>query len=56
MRDYVLANSSAALWVAERCPLLEGVSHAASAIDSGAATGLLARWSSATLEVIPNCL
>ena len=54
VRDYVLANSSAALWVAERCSLLEGVNRAATAIDSGAATGLLARWSSASSEVIPK--
>ncbi len=45
VRDYVLANSAAALWVAGMISLREGVSRAAVAIDSGAAAGLLARWS-----------
>ncbi len=42
-RDYVLANSSAALWVTGRCTLLEGTALAAEAIDSGAAARLLKR-------------
>jgi anthranilate phosphoribosyltransferase len=45
VRDYVLANSAAALWVTGHSSLREGVSRAATAIDSGAATRLLARWS-----------
>src|SRR5262249_34863110 len=44
-RDYVLANSAAALWVAGRSSLAEGVERAARVIDSGAAALLLARWS-----------
>jgi anthranilate phosphoribosyltransferase len=45
VRDYVLANSAAALWVAGTSSLREGVARAAVAIDSGAAAGLLSRWS-----------
>ncbi len=45
IRDYVLANSAAALWVAGMSSLREGVARAAVAIDSGAAAGLLAQWS-----------
>jgi anthranilate phosphoribosyltransferase len=48
VRDYVLANSAAALWVAGIPTLREGVARAAAAIDSGAAAGLLARWSLAS--------
>jgi len=44
VRDYVLANSAGALWVAGRCSLREGADRAASAIDSGAAARLLKRW------------
>jgi anthranilate phosphoribosyltransferase len=44
-RDYVLANSAAALWVAGKFSLREGVARAAMAIDSGAAATLLAGWS-----------
>jgi anthranilate phosphoribosyltransferase len=44
VRDYVLANSAAALWVTGRFSLREGVALAASALDSGAAAQLLARW------------
>ncbi|MGO9467782.1 MAG: anthranilate phosphoribosyltransferase [Isosphaeraceae bacterium] len=44
VRDYVLANSAAALWVTGRYALREGVEEAATAIDSGAAAGLLERW------------
>jgi anthranilate phosphoribosyltransferase len=44
VRDYVLANSAAALWVTGRFSLREGVDRAASAIDSGAAALLLERW------------
>ncbi|HZW33373.1 MAG TPA: anthranilate phosphoribosyltransferase [Isosphaeraceae bacterium] len=45
-RDYVLANSAAALWVTGRFALREGVARAATAIDSGAAARLLDRWTS----------
>jgi anthranilate phosphoribosyltransferase len=45
VRDYVLANSAAALWVTGMSSLREGVARAAVAIDSGAAAGLLSRWS-----------
>ncbi len=44
VRDYVLANSAAALWVTGRYALREGVELAANAIDSGAAAALLERW------------
>ncbi len=44
VRDYVVANSAAALWVTGQHSLREGTALAASAIDSGAATRLLARW------------
>jgi anthranilate phosphoribosyltransferase len=44
VRDYVLANSAAALWVARRTPLREGTAQAAVAIDSGATARLLERW------------
>ena len=43
-RDIVIANSAAALWVAERAPdLLSAAKQAAAAIDSGAARGVLQR-------------
>jgi anthranilate phosphoribosyltransferase len=44
VRDFVLANSAAALWVTGRCSLREGTTLAASAIDSGEAARLLERW------------
>lgn len=44
VRDFVLANSAAALRVARGCSLSDGVGLAAQAIDSGAARRLLARW------------
>jgi anthranilate phosphoribosyltransferase len=44
VRDYVLANSAAALWVAGTPSLREATALAASAIDSGAASALLERW------------
>ncbi|MGP0070229.1 MAG: anthranilate phosphoribosyltransferase [Isosphaeraceae bacterium] len=44
VRDYVLANSASALWVTSQASLGECVSLAATAIDSGAAAGLLTRW------------
>jgi anthranilate phosphoribosyltransferase len=45
VRDLVLANSAAALVVAERAPTLaEGMAVAGQAIDSGAAAHLLERW------------
>jgi anthranilate phosphoribosyltransferase len=44
VRDYLLANTAAALWVVDQCPLREAVARAATAIDSGAAARLLDRW------------
>ncbi len=44
VRDYILANSAAALWVVRQCPLREGTALAAAAVDSGAVAGLLDRW------------
>jgi anthranilate phosphoribosyltransferase len=44
VRDYLLANAAAALWVVEQHSLREGVSRAAEAIDSGGAARLLDRW------------
>jgi anthranilate phosphoribosyltransferase len=46
VRDYLLANAAAALWVIESSPLPEAIARAASAIDSGAAARLLDRWTS----------
>jgi anthranilate phosphoribosyltransferase len=43
-RDYILANSAAALWVARQTPLREGIALAGAVIDSGAAASLLFRW------------
>jgi anthranilate phosphoribosyltransferase len=43
-RDYVLANSAAALWVTGQNSLSAGAAKAAAAIDSGAVAQLLARW------------
>jgi anthranilate phosphoribosyltransferase len=45
-REYVLANSAAALWVTGRFSLPEGVARAAMAIDSGSAAQLLNHWAS----------
>jgi anthranilate phosphoribosyltransferase len=44
VRDYILANSAAALWIARAVSLRDGTALAAGAIDSGAAAGLLERW------------
>ncbi len=45
VRQVVLANTAAALWVAGRAEsLADGVTRAAEAIDSGAAASLLRRW------------
>ena len=45
VRDVVLANSAAALLVADRVESLrEGVERSAEALDSGAAGRLLERW------------
>ena len=44
VRDYILANSAAALWVARQTPLPDGTAMAAAAIDSGATARLLERW------------
>jgi anthranilate phosphoribosyltransferase len=43
-REYVVANSAAALWVTGRYALREAVEIAASAIDSGQATEVLKCW------------
>jgi anthranilate phosphoribosyltransferase len=43
-RDFVLANSAAALWVTGRYSLREATLVAGRAIDSGAAARLLERW------------
>jgi anthranilate phosphoribosyltransferase len=43
-RDFVLANSAAALYAATGCSLAVGVARAARAIDSGSAQKLLRRW------------
>jgi anthranilate phosphoribosyltransferase len=42
-RDYVIANTAAALNVATGCTLLEGAARAAEAIDTRAAAGILER-------------
>jgi anthranilate phosphoribosyltransferase len=44
VRDYILANCAAALWIARAAPLRDGTNLAATAIDSGAAAALLERW------------
>jgi anthranilate phosphoribosyltransferase len=47
VRDFLLANAAAALWVVEPCPLRDAAARAARAIDSGDAARLLSRWASA---------
>jgi anthranilate phosphoribosyltransferase len=44
VRDYVLANSAAALWVFGGHSLREAMLVASGAVDSGAASRLLTRW------------
>jgi anthranilate phosphoribosyltransferase len=44
VRDTILANAAAALWVAGATDLRDGVSLAAEAVDSGRAARLLDRW------------
>jgi anthranilate phosphoribosyltransferase len=44
VRDYLLANSAAALWVAGRPSLRDAMAEAEAAINSGGASKLLARW------------
>jgi anthranilate phosphoribosyltransferase len=44
VRDYILASSAAALYVAEKCSLRDGVARAAVAIDTGAVSRLIERW------------
>ena len=44
VRDYILVNSAAALWIARAAKLRDGMAQAAAAIDSGAAALLLERW------------
>ena len=46
VRDFLLANAAAALWVVDPSPLREAVARAAAAIDSGQAARLLDRWAS----------
>jgi anthranilate phosphoribosyltransferase len=48
VRDYLLANSAAALWAAAGVPLREGVARASDALDSGRAAALLERWARLT--------
>jgi anthranilate phosphoribosyltransferase len=45
VRDYLLANTAAALWVTGKVSIKDGVAMAAHAIDSGAAARLISRWS-----------
>ncbi len=44
VRDYVLANSATALWTTGRFTLVEGMTAATFAIDSGAVAQLLVDW------------
>jgi anthranilate phosphoribosyltransferase len=44
VRDYILANAAAALWLVGPDSLRELTARAAAAIDSGAAMSLLERW------------
>jgi anthranilate phosphoribosyltransferase len=44
VRDYLLANAAAALWVVDPGPLSDRVARAAGAIDGGTAERLLVRW------------
>jgi anthranilate phosphoribosyltransferase len=44
VRDYVLANCAAALWVARQVPLRDAAAQATMAIDSGVAADVLTRW------------
>jgi anthranilate phosphoribosyltransferase len=53
VRDYVLANCAAALWVTGQGSLRDTVSQAAGVIDSGAAARLLARWAEIRPDKIP---
>jgi anthranilate phosphoribosyltransferase len=48
VRAIVLANAAAGLWTMAPCPLPQAVLRAAAAIDSGAASALLGRWSELT--------
>ena len=45
VRDYLLANTAAALWVVDQCSLREGVSRAADGHRLGSRRRLLSRWS-----------
>jgi anthranilate phosphoribosyltransferase len=54
VRDYIIANSAAALWTATSVALSECVAQATSAIDSGAALGLLKRW--AQMAPVPDVM
>jgi anthranilate phosphoribosyltransferase len=44
VRDFILANAAAALWVTGHYALRDGVEVAKAAIDSGAAAALLEQW------------
>ncbi len=53
VRDYIVANSAAALWVARQHPLRECARLTADAIDSGAAARLLDRWRTLAPATVP---
>lgn len=48
VREFLLANSAAALWTVRGTPLHQAVGQAAEAIDSGRAARLLERWAGLT--------
>ncbi|AMV39501.1 anthranilate phosphoribosyltransferase [Planctomyces sp. SH-PL62] len=48
VREFLLANAAAAIWVVEQTPLPEAVARAARALDSGEAARLLERWARRT--------
>ncbi|MDR3621355.1 MAG: anthranilate phosphoribosyltransferase [Paludisphaera borealis] len=49
-REYLLANSAAALWTATGVPLRQAVEQAAAALDSGRAARLMDRWAGLTTQ------
>jgi anthranilate phosphoribosyltransferase len=54
VRDYIVANSAAALWITGRYALREGAELAATAINSGAAALVLERWRQLVPAVTPS--
>jgi anthranilate phosphoribosyltransferase len=52
VRDTVLANAAAALWVVEPGDLADKVARAAEAVDSGRAARLLDRWRTVSREPV----